>query len=85
MSASNAKRAEIARLFDLFERLASRRPQATQGGNDAAMDDATVIIPDELNPVLQKLSPIVSVRERAREDLSQRPPCPEDEGWMRRS
>lgn len=48
------------------------------------MDDTT-IIPDELNPVLQKLSPIVSVRERAREDLSQRPPCPEDEGWMRRS
>jgi hypothetical protein len=63
MSASDAKRAEIARLFDLFERLASRRPRATQGANDAAMDDATVIIPDELNPVLQKLSTIVSARD----------------------
>ena len=63
MSASDVKRAEIARLFDLFERLASRRPQATQRGNDAAMDDATVIIPDELNSVLQKLSTIVSARD----------------------
>jgi len=48
------------------------------------MDNAT-ITPDELNPVLQKLFPIVSVREHAREDLSQRLPCPEDEGWTRRS
>ena len=43
------------------------------------MDDAT-IIPNELNPALQKLSPIVSIREHAQEDLSQRLPCPEDEG-----
>lgn len=63
MSGSDAKRAEIARLFDLFERLASRHPRATQGGNDATMDDATVITPDELNPVLQKLSTIVSARD----------------------
>ena len=47
--------------------------------------DNTTIIPNELNPVLQKLSPIVSVRERAWEDLLQHPPCSEDEGWTRRS
>lgn len=68
MSASDAKRAEIARLFDLFERLASRSSRATQGDDDAAMEDATITIPDELNPVLQKLSTIVSAR-----DTSKRP------------
>jgi len=63
MSASDAKKAEIARLFDLFERLASRRPRAIQGDNDAAMGDGTLNIPDELNPILQKLSTIVSARD----------------------
>jgi len=62
MSGPDAKKAEIARLFELFERLVSGRPRTTQGSDDAAMDDATNTIPEELNPVLQKLSTIVSAR-----------------------
>ncbi|KDR67616.1 hypothetical protein GALMADRAFT_216255 [Galerina marginata CBS 339.88] len=58
MSTSDAKKAEFARLFDLFERLASRRARPL-GSDDPEHASADLPTSQELDPVLEKLSAIV--------------------------
>ncbi|PPQ72437.1 hypothetical protein CVT26_003767 [Gymnopilus dilepis] len=57
-TAMEAKRAEYARLFDLFERLASRRAR-----QDAFTIDTPTV--QELDPLLAKLSAVVNTKKDA--------------------
>nr|GAT45188.1 predicted protein [Mycena chlorophos] len=58
------KNAEFAKLFDLFEMLATRRARKTPL-TDADLDDTqTIPVPTELESVFKKLSPIVPPRSR---------------------
>jgi hypothetical protein len=58
MTSSSAETAEFARLFDFFERLASRCAQSSD--SDVPMDDLRSLpIPEELEPVIKSLSTIV--------------------------
>ncbi|KAF8159862.1 hypothetical protein B0H34DRAFT_674152 [Crassisporium funariophilum] len=70
MNNSDAKTAEFARLFDLFERLASRRARSING--DASKEDIRSLpIPEELAPVIKSLSNIVYTRNsKTRDDLN---------------
>ncbi|KAJ7115943.1 hypothetical protein C8R44DRAFT_739640 [Mycena epipterygia] len=68
MSTSDAKTAEFAKLFDLFEMLATRRSRMT--ATESTVDDARAIsVPAELEPVFRNLATIVPLRQ----PLSARP------------
>lgn len=65
MTASDSKTAEFARLFDLFERLASRKSRAI---NDEARtttldDSCSLPVPPDLAPVVHSLASLVSTRK----------------------
>lgn len=61
---SSAKTAEFARLFDFFERLASRCAQSSDP--DMPMDDLRSLpIPEELEPVIKSLSTIIGTSKAA--------------------
>ncbi|KAJ4470139.1 hypothetical protein J3R30DRAFT_3408679 [Lentinula aciculospora] len=60
---SAAKNAEFARLFELFEKLASRRSRATDVEEPLAMDDPHILsIPTDLQPVFRNLATLVTPR-----------------------
>ncbi|KAJ4479684.1 hypothetical protein C8J55DRAFT_489328 [Lentinula edodes] len=57
------KNAEFAHLFELFEKLASRRTRATDVGESLVMDDTHILsIPLDLQPVFRNLATLVTPR-----------------------
>ncbi|KAJ3862594.1 hypothetical protein EV359DRAFT_44858 [Lentinula novae-zelandiae] len=57
------KNAEFAHLFELFEKLASRRTRATDIGESPVMDDTHILsIPLDLQPVFRNLATLVTPR-----------------------
>lgn len=64
MNTPNSRTAEFARLFDLFERLASLRPRTRSGESSTnATDDIHMPVPPELAPVVHSLATIVGTRK----------------------
>ncbi|GLB43352.1 hypothetical protein LshimejAT787_1302530 [Lyophyllum shimeji] len=62
MASSDSKTAEFARLFDLFERLASRKPRTCTDENN--MDDVrSMPVPADLAPVVNSLASLVGARK----------------------
>ncbi|KAF9244108.1 hypothetical protein BU15DRAFT_86074 [Melanogaster broomeanus] len=60
---ANSKTAEFARLFDLFDRVASRRARAIAGDTPEVISaDDIAGVPAEFAPVLNNLSTILSIR-----------------------
>ncbi|KAJ3729990.1 hypothetical protein DFJ43DRAFT_1000579 [Lentinula guzmanii] len=60
---STPRNAEFAHLFDLFEKLASRRSRATDVVEHPVMDDThTFSIPTDLQPVFRNLATLVTPR-----------------------
>ena len=60
---ANSKTAEFARLFDLFDRVATRRTRALTGDtSDVISTDDIASVPAEFAPVLKNLSTILSLR-----------------------
>ncbi|TFK39468.1 hypothetical protein BDQ12DRAFT_603673, partial [Crucibulum laeve] len=72
MSASDAKSAEFARLFDLFERLASQRPRATEDKpRTPIVDDASgVPVLREFAPMFKTLASIVGTHTRKKPPMA---------------
>ena len=65
-SRSDEKTAEFARLFNLFERLASRRARTADAG--AILDDVRSLpVPADLAPVFKNLATIVGTRTSTRD------------------
>lgn len=84
MTSSDANATEFARLFNFFERLASRRTRSPDP--DTPMDDLRSLpIPEELEPVIKSLSTIVgtskatcrSLDSRSRQNTTKRTPPPD--------
>lgn len=71
MTASDSKTAEFARLFDLFERLASRKSRAINGeGHTTNLDDVRSLpVPSDLAPVVHSLASLVGTRKHREERL----------------
>lgn len=71
MTVSDSKTAEFARLFDLFERLASRKSRAINGeGHTTNLDDARSLpVPPDLAPVVHSLACLVGTRKHREERL----------------
>ncbi|KAG8215051.1 hypothetical protein J3R82DRAFT_8460 [Butyriboletus roseoflavus] len=67
---ANSKTAEFARLFDLFDRVATRRTRAITGDTSAVIStDDIANVPAEFAPVLKNLSTVLSLRAmRVEED-----------------
>ncbi|KAG9309458.1 hypothetical protein JVU11DRAFT_10427 [Chiua virens] len=61
---ANTKTAEFARLFDLFDRVATRRTRRALAGDmsDVISADDITGVPAEFAPVLQNLSTVLNVR-----------------------
>ncbi|KIJ65178.1 hypothetical protein HYDPIDRAFT_175200 [Hydnomerulius pinastri MD-312] len=76
---ANSKTAEFARLFDLFDRVATRRARAIAGNTSEAISaDDIAAVPAEFAPVLKNLSTILSIRaqrDEERERRTQAKPC----------
>ncbi|KAF9460535.1 hypothetical protein BDZ94DRAFT_896823 [Collybia nuda] len=68
MTASDSKTAEFARLFDLFERLASRKSRAINDENrTTTLDDIPSLpVPPDLVPVVKSLTSLMSTRRPVR-------------------
>ncbi|ESK87389.1 hypothetical protein Moror_11659 [Moniliophthora roreri MCA 2997] len=64
MPLPQTKSSEFARLFELFDQLASRRTR-THGSTSSALDDLrSVPIPDDLEPVFRNLITLIDARNR---------------------
>ncbi|KAF8552713.1 hypothetical protein OG21DRAFT_1415590 [Imleria badia] len=62
---ANSKTAEFARLFDLFDRIATRRTRAITGDTSNVISaDDIANVPAEFAPVLKNLSTVLSLRAR---------------------
>ncbi|KAF8449363.1 hypothetical protein L210DRAFT_3609665 [Boletus edulis BED1] len=62
---ANSKTAEFSRLFDLFDRVATRRTRALFGdASEVISEDDIANVPSEFAPVLRNLSTILSFRAR---------------------
>lgn len=61
---TNPSTAEFARLFDIFDRVATRRARAIAGNtpNDVISVDDIANVPAEFAPVLKRLSTVLSMR-----------------------
>ena len=60
---ANSKTAEFARLFDLFDRVATRRTRALTGDTSEVIStDDIANVPAEFAPVLKNLSTVLSLR-----------------------
>lgn len=61
---TNPRTAEFARLFDIFDRVATRRARAITGStaNDVISADDIANVPTEFAPVLKSLSTVLSMR-----------------------
>ncbi|KAF9219743.1 hypothetical protein BS17DRAFT_788722 [Gyrodon lividus] len=60
---ANSKTAEFARLFDLFDRVATRRARAIAGDAPEVISTEDIVgVPAEFAPVLKNLSTILSIR-----------------------
>ncbi|KAH0836437.1 hypothetical protein J3R83DRAFT_8042 [Lanmaoa asiatica] len=63
---ANSKTAEFARLFDLFDRVATRRTRALTGSTSEVISaDDIANVPAEFAPTLKNLSTILSLRAQA--------------------
>ena len=72
---ANSKTAEFARLFDLFDRIATRRTRTLTGDTrDDISPDDIANVPAEFVPVLKNLSTILSSRARRDEEHVRRVP-----------
>ena len=66
---ANSKTAEFARLFDLFDRIATRRARALTGDTSEVISaDDIANVPTEFAPVLKNLSTVLSLRARREEE-----------------
>lgn len=73
---ANSKTAEFARLFDLFDRVASRRTRALTGDTSEVISaDDIANVPAEFAPVLKNLSTILSLRARRVQTASTTEQC----------
>ncbi|KAI6044481.1 hypothetical protein EDC04DRAFT_370495 [Pisolithus marmoratus] len=70
---SNPRTAEFARLFDIFDRVATRRSQATAGTNVISADDIAHV-PAEFAPVLKSLSVVLTMRAQGDTKRERRTP-----------
>lgn len=69
----NSKTAEFARLFDLFDRVATRRTRAPAGDTSKVISaDDIANVPAEFAPVLENLSTILSLRTLRNEEHARR-------------
>lgn len=60
---TNPRTAEFARLFDIFDRVATRRSRANAGANtDVISTDDIAHVPAEFAPVLKSLSTVLAMR-----------------------
>ncbi|EGO20664.1 hypothetical protein SERLADRAFT_477084, partial [Serpula lacrymans var. lacrymans S7.9] len=57
-----AKTAEFARLFDLFDRLATRRSRSAIGDSTNAMEEDISGIPDDFAPVMRNFTALLATR-----------------------
>ncbi|KAF8834885.1 hypothetical protein BDN67DRAFT_975684 [Paxillus ammoniavirescens] len=70
---ANSRTAEFARLFDLFDRVATRRARAIAGDTPEVISaDDIVGVPAEFAPVLKNLSTILSIRALRDEERARR-------------
>lgn len=70
---ANSKTAEFARLFDLFDRVATRRTRALTGDTSEVISiDDIANVPVEFAPVLKNLSTILSLRAIRDEEHARR-------------
>jgi hypothetical protein len=70
---ANSKTAEFARLFDLFDRVATRRTRALIGDTSEVIStDDIANVPAEFAPVLKNLSTILSLRAIRDEEHARR-------------
>ncbi|KAH7924306.1 hypothetical protein BV22DRAFT_1035295 [Leucogyrophana mollusca] len=68
---TNTKTAEFAKLFELFDRVATRRSRADTGAVIALEDIASV--PPEFAPVLKNMSTLLSIRAQRDQDQQIKP------------
>ncbi|KAH7885789.1 hypothetical protein F5I97DRAFT_1936761 [Phlebopus sp. FC_14] len=71
---ANSKTAEFARLFELFDRVATRRARGLKGNtsSEAISAEDIAAVPAEFAPVLKNLSTILSIRAQRDADRERR-------------